>query len=588
MAVIDKAKAFLAQDPDVQQKAELQVIITRAEKGERDAIDLLNECFGQRLEFGTAGLRGQVGFGTNRMNRLMTIETTWGFGRYLLEETANTSQDVRQKGVVMAFDGRLHSRQFALDASSTLAGLGIPVYAFDQVVPTPVCAFAITHLEASAGIMLTASHNPPEYNGYKAYWANGAQIIPPHDQGISKHIDQAPEFAQIIRLSLFEAIEKGLHHQIGSDVMDAYFKGISSGRWSEPISSHEKTRIVYSAMHGVGDRFVRRALHESQFTSVVSVPSQSEANGLFPTVTFPNPEEDGAMDHSIRLGEELDADLILANDPDADRVAVAVRSRHGQGFERLSGNDVGVLLGHEAIQANQNNEEKNLVIASIVSTRMLGRIAAKHQVNYAETLTGFKWIANTALQRHNDAGESFIFGFEEAIGYCPGPLVNDKDGVQAAVRVAELFAKLKASGMTFHEQLDALAIEYGLFEGVQWSVQQPGSAGKKKIDEVMTIFRNVSPDAILNEKIRRTDDLLNGTIKENGETRATSLPKSNVLVFYSDADTRLIVRPSGTEPKIKFYLEAVREVRSVSELDRQREELQTYASAVKARIGELF
>ena len=468
--------------------------------------------------------------------------------------------------MVVAFDGRYSSRQFAEDTAAVLAGLGIPAHLFPDPVPTPLCAFAVPHLRAAAGVMVTASHNPPADNGYKVYRETGGQILPPVDGEIAARIDAAPAISGIARLTPPEAAVQGLRHDIGDEVEAAYLDGLAAGALHPKDAT--PLRIVYTAMHGVGHRLLFRALRRAGFAGLSSVPSQTDPDGAFRTVAFPNPEEKGAMDRAMALAVEVGAEVVLANDPDADRLAVAVPentpgpagqpgARGAARYRMLSGNEIGVLLADDALAHAQTGGRKKLVATTVVSRARFSRawpaIAAP---SYRETLTGFKWIADAALRAEAE-GEAFVCGYEEALGYTVGPLVRDKDGVGAALRMAELVRFLKGRGQTLLGRLDELLLAHGMSHQVQWSLTLPGSDGRARIVAAMTALRASPPDRIGESPVVRTLDAERGLETTPEGTRPSPLPKADLLAYYSEDGARLIARPSGTEPKIKFYVELV-------------------------------
>ena len=553
--LLEPAERWLAHDPDPETQGELRRLIDAARAGEEGARAEIAERFAGSLEFGTARLRGILGAGESRMNRAVVLRTCAGLGRYLLE---TLGEDVRRRGVAIGYDGRRLSREFAEDTACALAAAGIASHLSPIPCPTPVAAFAVSYLGAAAGVMVTASHNPPQYNGYKVYWENAAQIIPPHDTGIAAMIDHAPAANQVPRLPLEETRAKGLVRDfpeaLERDYLDAVRKLSIRDGGDRGIS------IVYTALHGVGDRLVRKALAEAGFTRVISVPEQAEPDGAFPTVAFPNPEEKGAMDLAFALARREGAELVIANDPDVDRLAVAVRAPGGD-FIQLTGNEVGVLLGHYLLTEGGGGSER-LVLASCVSSPMLGTIAKKLGVRYEETLTGFKWIANRAMELERTTGARFVFGYEEALGYTVGPLVRDKDGIGAAVLLAELAAVRKAEGKTLLDELDALARRYGLFLSGQRSFTFPGASGMEVIATAMEKLRRNPPAAIHGASVLARADFEAGTHTLRDSTHeALPFPSSNVLVYELEGGDRIIARPSGTEPKIKFYFDVREEMR---------------------------
>ena len=560
--LFDRAQDWIQHDTDPETRAELTALVLKAKSGDEAALKDLRDRFIGPLEFGTAGLRGVLGAGESYMNRAVVLRTAWGLAQYLLAEVP----DVQVRGVVIGYDGRRLSREFSEDSARVLAHHGIVAHLSPLAIPTPLTAFAVTHLHAAAGIMVTASHNPPEYNGYKVYWGNGAQIIPPHDKGIAKVIEKAAPADQIPMMPLDEARKKGLVRDVTPAVEKAYLDEIRE--LSVRGDGDRSMPIVYTPMHGVGDRLTRAALSEARFTDVVSVPEQARPDGAFPTVRFPNPEEKGALDLSIALAKAQKADLILANDPDVDRLAVAVRNGDGE-YVQLSGNQVGTLLGHYLLTEGPRGDR--IALASIVSSPMLGTIARKMGVRYEETLTGFKWIANRAMEIERETGARFVFGYEEALGYTVGPLVRDKDGIGAAVIFAELAAVRKSQGKTMLDALDDLAREHGVFVSGQKSITMPGADGVAKIKQLMIDLRKQTPSQIGEYAVESISDIQAGTRRDkSGNIGTVTLPPSDVLVYALEGGSRIIARPSGTEPKIKFYFD-VREPMEQGEPVKQAE-----------------
>jgi phosphomannomutase len=410
--------------------------------------------------------------------------------------------------------------------------------------------------------MVTASHNPPEYNGYKVYWGNGAQIIPPHDKGIAAAIDAQPGAKDVARASLEEARASGQVRSFPEDLERKYLDAVHS--CAVRADGDRAIRIVYTPLHGVGNRLTRMALAEAGFSNVVTVPEQAEPDGAFPTVAFPNPEEKGAMDLAFALATRENAPLILANDPDVDRLAVAVRKPEG-GYVQLTGNQVGTLLGHYLLTkapacltaaAPVAEAGERLVLASIVSSPQLGAIARALGVRYEETLTGFKWIANRAMEIERETGARFVFGYEEALGYTVGTVVRDKDGIGAAVRLAELAAVLAAGDKSLLDELEALARRYGLFASGQRSVTLPGSEGLGQIQAAMDRLRAAKPKQVGSLGVVSLSDFqARVRTLADGRTEAITLPASNMIALDLEGGSRIIARPSGTEPKIKFYFD---------------------------------
>jgi phosphomannomutase len=551
------ARELIAEDPDPETRAELEALVSRATAGDEAAARDLADRFSGPLEFGTAGLRGRVEAGLARMNRAVVMKATFGFGTHLVDAARRGGPDVRERGVVIGFDGRHSSRRFAEDASAVLAGLGVPVRLFPDPVPTPLLAFSVPRLGAAGGVMVTASHNPPHDNGYKVYLATGAQIIPPTDAAIAAQIAAAPRASSIARPAPADAAARGLRSLVDARdtaVEEAYLEGLARGALHPGETG--PLRIAYTAMHGVGHRLAVRALARSGFEGVADEPVQADPDGAFRTVSFPNPEEPGAMDRVLAVAAEAGAALVLANDPDADRLAAAVALPSGRGYRMLSGNELGVLLADDAMENAETGGRPKLVVTTIVSSSLLSRMARDRGVQYRETLTGFKWIADTALRAQAD-GIAFVLGYEEALGYSVGPLVRDTDGIGAALRLAELARHLAKRGETLVGRLDQLLVSHGLSHQIQWSATLPGKEGRARIDAAMSALRSAPPQRIGTSPVVRALDAAAGEERVGGERRPSGLPPSDVLAFQSEDGARLIVRPSGTEPKIKFYLELV-------------------------------
>ncbi|UJR78788.1 Phosphoglucomutase phosphomannomutase alpha beta alpha domain i [Sandaracinus amylolyticus] len=540
-----RAQAWIADDPDTAMRDELSALMIAGDWKE------IADRFAGRLEFGTAGLRGVLGAGPNRMNRAVVRAASAGLCAYLEQ----TTSDAKERGITIGYDGRRLSLELARETVEVATARGFRVHLFESVEPTPVLAFACKRMNAAAGVMVTASHNPPEYNGYKVYWGNGAQIVPPHDVGIAAAIDAVGPLMNVPLLPFEQAKANGLVTMLGKDLEDEYHTEIQ--KLLVAPTTPRDLRIAYTALHGVGDRHVRRALATAGFTSVHSVASQAEPDGAFPTVRFPNPEEQGAMDAVLELAREVDAEVVLANDPDADRLAVAVRTAPGS-YVQLTGNEVGCLLGHYLLEHGAK-DPKRTVISSIVSSPMLGAIALAHGAHWEHVLTGFKWIANRAMELEKD-GYRFVFGYEEALGYTVGSLVRDKDGVSAALLTAEMTAWCKAHGRSLIDELELMSRRYGLFLSRQVSVTMKGADGAQKIARIMDGARANPPETLGTHAVLAMQDLARGERRVRGGTvEKLALPPSNVIAFELDGGHRVMLRPSGTEPKIKYYFD-LREV----------------------------
>lgn len=544
-ALVAKAREWMANDPDAATRAELEAILASPDPAATDLADR----FAQTLEFGTAGLRGVLGAGPNRMNRAVVRVATHGLAEALLEHV----DAPKTRGVVIGYDGRVLSRELAADTASVLAARGIRAYLFPDLGPTPLTAYALTALGCAAGVVVTASHNPPEYNGYKAYWENGAQIVPPVDQHIASAIAEAPPAKDVPFLPLDEARAQGLVVDVPAAIVEQYLAAAASLVPSR--GQRRDLRIVYTPMHGVGGACVTALLARQGFTNVHVVKEQAEPDGRFPTVAFPNPEEKGAMDLAFALAREVGAELVLANDPDADRLAVAVPDASSPtGYLQLTGNQVGVLLGHHVL-SNDAEPSTAALLASLVSSPMLGVVARALGARYEETLTGFKWIANRAMQLEADGTTRFLFGYEEALGYTVGRLVRDKDGVSAALAFAELASELAAVGSSVRDRLEVLYRKYGLFVSTQVNMTRKGQAGAQEIAAMMNGLRAAPPSAIGGRKVVAYSDLEAQERTVDGKREKLALPPSNVLVFELEGGSRVIARPSGTEPKVKFYVD---------------------------------
>jgi phosphomannomutase len=578
------ARGLLAEDPDPETRAELEALVSRAERDDEAAREDLADRMSGPLEFGTAGLRGRVEAGLARMNRLVVMKATWALGSHLLDEASRGGPDPRSRGVVVAFDGRFSSRGFTEDTASVLNGLGIPVRLFPDPIATPLLSFAVPHLGAAAGVMVTASHNPPLDNGYKVYLASGAQLVPPIDAAIAARIASAPRLDTIARPAPADAAARGLRLLVDVEdlsVEEAYLGGLARARLHPGESM--PLRIAYTAMHGVGHRLAIRALARAGFEGVAVEPSQADPDGAFRTVAFPNPEEPGAMDRVMALAAQTRAELVLANDPDADRLAAAVPDRSGSGYRMLSGNEVGVLLADDAIEHADTGGRPKLVVTTLVSSSLLSRLARDRGVACRETLTGFKWIADAAL-RGEEEGLAFVFGYEEALGHSVGTLVRDKDGIGAALHLAGLARFLKRDGRTLLDRLDDLLVAHGLCHQVQWSVVLPGAEGRARIDAAMAQLRTSPPGRIGTSPVVRVLDAQAGEERVRGERRPSGLPRSDVLAFQCEDGARLTVRPSGTEPKIKFYLELVGDAGERKDVAPARARLEVEGQALKSAL----
>jgi phosphomannomutase len=526
------ARAWIAADPDAITRAELQRLVDSADTAALQARLV-------PLEFGTAGIRGEVGAGPGRMNRAVVIRTTGGLADWL------TAQGRAGGTVVVGYDGRIDSRRFAEDVVAVLGAAGFMVRCFDGVTPTPLIAHEALRVGAAAAVVITASHNPPADNGYKVYDGNSAQIVPPVDGGIAAAIaavgpaDTVPRRPGFDAAALAEAEEAYL-----SDVLT--FRGRAAAATTVPI--------VHTALHGVGGAMAVRLLAAGGHGDVTPVPEQSEPDGRFPTLAFPNPEEPGALDLAERLAAERGALLVLANDPDADRLGVSVPDGNG-GWRRLTGNEIGVLLGDFVLERTTGSER--LVVTTVVSTPMLAEVAAHHGASHAVTLTGFKWICNAALSLEA-TGKRFVFGFEEALGYTIGPVVRDKDGLSAALWFADLAAACAAAGETVLDRLDRLAVRDGVWVSHPLSLRREGPEGTAEIAAAMERLGAAPPQDLAGTPVAAVTDYSRGA-----ESRPSWLPTTSLVELLLADGSRARARPSGTEPKLKIYVDVRAEAAGV-------------------------
>ena len=522
---------------DDQTKEELKTI-----KGDEKEIE---DRFYQNLSFGTAGLRGIIGAGTNRMNRYTVMEATKGLALTILEE----GEKGKMKGVVIGYDVRHMSKEFAQIAAEVFAAYGVKVYLFDQIAATPLLSYAVLTLETQAGVMITASHNPKEYNGYKAYWEEGSQILDNIGDRIVKNIESIENYGAIESMPLEEAKEKGLVTMVGADLIDRYVGEIVSRKITDQLDT--SVRIVYTPLNGTGNQFVRRVLEERGFTNVHIVEEQEMPDPDFATVGYPNPEDPKAFALAEKLGKEVDADLLIATDPDSDRIAMEVKGENGD-YVFFNGNRIGSLLVHH-ILSNLKNEgklpEDAVMAKSIVTGDLSTKIAKDFGVTMKEQLTGFKNLYAIANQMEEEGTiDKFLFAYEESIGYSYGTYVRDKDAVMSAMLIAEMAGVAKMNGTTIIEQLEELFKKYGYHKEKLISVVREGSDGQEVIKKTMEAFRAEPIETLGDEKLEKVEDF---TKEDYG------IGRSNVLKYYYDGGSWYAVRPSGTEPKIKFYMYSV-------------------------------
>lgn len=513
----------------------------------------IRERFYGELEFGTAGLRGIIGAGTNRMNEYVVRKATQGLANYILQVGG------QEKGVAIAYDSRRMSPEFADFAALCLAGNGIKAYIFDSLRPTPELSFAVRKLGCVAGINITASHNPPEYNGYKVYWEDGAQITPPHDTGIMAEVKKVTDYSATKTMDKEAAKAAGLYVTIGKDIDDAFIAELKSQVLHlDAIKEQRKDlKIVYTPLHGTGNIPARRVLSELGFEQVYVVKEQELPDGNFPTVSYPNPEAEEAFELGLKLAKEVDADLVLATDPDADRLGVRVKDKDGV-YHTLTGNMSGCLLADYEIgqrKALQGLPEDGVLIKTIVTTNMADAIAKYYGVELIEVLTGFKYIGQQILNFEQTGKGTYLFGFEESYGCLIGTHARDKDAIVATMALCEAAAYYKAQGKTLWDAMVDLYERYGYYKDDIQSVSLKGIEGLQKIQEIMETLRTNTPKELGGYQVVSARDYKAGEILDmaTGEKKPSGLPQSNVLYYDLTDDAWLCVRPSGTEPKVKFY-----------------------------------
>ena len=532
---------------DDETKAELKAI-----EGDDKEIE---DRFYMDLEFGTAGLRGVIGAGTNRMNVYTVRKATQGLANYICNVNAQA------KGVAIAYDSRHMSPEFADVAALCLAANGIKAYVFESLRPTPELSYAVRKLGCTAGINITASHNPPEYNGYKVYWEDGAQITPPHDTGIMDEVKKVTDYATVKTMEKDAAVAAGLYQVIGADIDDPYMEELKKLVLHQDCIDKvgADMKIVYTPLHGTGNIPVRRVLKELGFKNVYVVPEQELPDGDFPTVSYPNPEAAEAFALGLALGKKIDADLILATDPDADRLGVYVKDSKTGEYHSLTGNMSGCLIGDYVI--GQRKELYGLpkdgaFIRSIVSTNMADAIAAYYGIELVEVLTGFKFIGQKILEFETTGKGTYLFGMEESYGCLTGTYARDKDAIVASMTLCEAAAYYKTKNMTLWDAMLAMYERYGYYKDDVTSITLKGIEGLAKIQTIMNTLRDNAPSEIGGYKVTAVRDYKMDTITDTatGAVKPTGLPSSNVLYYEMTDDAWVCVRPSGTEPKVKFYL----------------------------------
>ena len=523
-------------------------------KAIKDDENEIKERFYMDLEFGTAGLRGIIGAGTNRMNIYVVRRATQGLANYIAKV------DKKSQGVAIAYDSRHMSPEFAQEAALCLAANGIKAYIFETLRPTPELSFAVRHLGCVAGINVTASHNPPEYNGYKVYWEDGAQITPPHDSGIMGEVKAISDWNTVKPMDKEDAVKAGLFEVIGQAVDDAYMAELKKQiiHMDAIQAEGRNLKIVYTPLHGTGNIPARRILKELGFENVYVVPEQELPNGDFPTVSYPNPEAAEAFELGLKLAKEVDADIVLATDPDADRLGVRVKDKNGE-YHDLTGNMSGCLLANYELSqrkaVNGSLPEDGALVKTIVTTNLADAIAKGYNVNLIEVLTGFKYIGQQILGFENSGKGTYLFGFEESYGCLIGTYARDKDAIVATMALCEAAAYYKTQGKTLWDAMIDMYEEFGYYKDAIQAVTMKGIEGLQKIQEIMTTLRQNPPAEFAGHKVTAVRDYKLDEITDlaTGEKKPTGLPNSNVLYYELTDDAWVCVRPSGTEPKVKFY-----------------------------------
>lgn len=564
---LERAQAWLKEPYDAETQAETQALI-------KQGGDALVDAFYQDLDFGTGGLRGIMGVGTNRINKYTLGNATQGLSNYLLSHYPN-----EQIKVAIAHDSRHNSKSFARQVAEVLSANDIKVYLYEDLRPTPALSFAIRHLNCHSGIVLTASHNPPAYNGYKVYWSDGGQLVPPHDKGVIQEVRAVNpnEVKYDFREDLIE--------YIGDAVDQAYLAEVK--KLSLTQAGKADLSVVFTSIHGTSITLVPPALKNAGFEKISIVEAQAEPDGAFPTVKSPNPEESEALSMALQQAQEIGADMVIGTDPDADRVGIAVRNLAGE-LELLNGNQAASVLIYYLLEQWKQAGRlsgKEYVAKTIVTTDLIGKIAEAYQVPCPECLTGFKWIAD--IIRHKEGKEVFIGGGEESYGYMIGEFVRDKDAVASSVMLAEAAAYAKSQGSSFYEMLIEAYHKFGFYLETLVSLKREGMKGQQEIAQMMEDFRHKTPEQIAGERIVEVLDYQSSTRKNitTGKAEEIALPKSNVVQFISDKGTKITARPSGTEPKIKFYVSVNAKLERKEDFSAMKAQLEAQIKAITKELG---
>ena len=523
--------------------------------GIKDDEKEIEDRFYKELEFGTAGLRGIIGAGTNRMNKYTVGKATQGLANYILE------QGTQEKGVAISYDSRKMSKEFSLQTALILNANGIKTYLFENLRPVPELSFAVRELKCTAGIMITASHNPPKYNGYKVYWDDGAQIVAPRDKEIIEKVRNVTDYSEIKEITKKEAGEKGLFKIVGTEMDDKYIAKLKSLILNPEIvkKQGENLKVVYTPLHGTGNTIAERLLREIGIKNLYVVPEQKEPDGNFPTVDYPNPEDPKAFKLALELAKKVDADVVLATDPDADRLGIFAKDSKTGEYKNYTGNMSALLIAEYRISQMQEKgmlPQDGMMIKTIVSSNLTDAIANNYGLHLYEVLTGFKNIGAIMRKEEENNGKKYVFGFEESYGCLIGDYARDKDGIAAVMALGEAACYYKEKGFTLWNQMINIYEKYGYYKETQVAIVREGSKGAKEIENMMTSTRNKDVEKIGNYKVLKFKDIDKDYVKDmvTGEITKSGLPKSNVLYYELEDNSWCCVRPSGTEPKIKLYM----------------------------------
>jgi len=547
----------------------------------------LEDSFYKNLEFGTGGMRGEIGPGTNRMNIYTVRKAAEGLSCYI----ADQGETVKERGLVIAYDCRHRSYEFALEVAKTVGRHGIKIYLFDKLCPTPQLSFAVRHLNAFAGVVITASHNPAEYNGFKVYGEDGGQIPPSAANKVIQYIQTIENELTVEVMKESELLSKGILTYIGEEIDNEYIEKLKTIQLNRKLINKvgKDLKIVFTPLHGTGNKLIRRGLQTFGFENITIVKEQEAPDPNFSTVKSPNPEEHAAFKMAIQYGKEIDADILMGTDPDADRLGVAVKNKNGQ-YVILSGNQLGALMLHYLLTQKEEQgilPPNGAVIKTIVTSEIGRDIASDFGLTTIDTLTGFKFIGEKIKEFEQTKKYTFQFGYEESYGYLIGDFVRDKDAVQSAVFIAEVAAFYKAQGKTLYEGLDEIFKKYGFYKESLYSLTLTGKEGIEKISNILTLFRSTPPKEIAGVKIIDIEDYESSTCTslQTGNKITINLPKSNVLKFHLSDGSWFTIRPSGTEPKIKFYF-AVKSS-SLYESEKLLKRLQNHVMKTVKRIASL-